>query len=76
MEDLRQSILETLARHYEQDPQRYTFVSSLLAEIGVPFDAAIGQMLVELQREGLIDIMQTTNIRVRLTAEGALCLER
>ena len=71
MAELRDQILSTLKAHYDEDPNAYTFVTSVLAEVGIPFDASMGEILVGLQKDGFIQIMQTTNIRIRLTSKGA-----
>ena len=71
MPDLRSQILTALHKIYSEDPNRYTFVSSLLSEFGIAYDVDVGNVFIALQKEGLIDVMSTTNIRIRLTKKGA-----
>lgn len=71
MDDLRTRILTALHNVYLEDPNRYTFVSTLLSEFGIPYDIEVGEVFIALQRDGFIDVMSTTNIRVRLTDSGA-----
>lgn len=71
MADLRDHILSALMRTYNDDPERYTFVSSILSELSIPYDASVGEIFISLQKEGLIDVLSTTNIRIRLTRKGA-----
>ncbi len=75
MDELTTKVLVALRKNYAQDPGRYVFVSTVLSELGVPFDASIGEALVSLQKQGLIEIMRTTNIRIRLTRKGAEALD-
>jgi len=57
-------------RTYREDPNRYTFVTTLLSDIGIPYDLTVGDELVALDREGLVEIMRTSNIRIRISAKG------
>jgi hypothetical protein len=71
MADLRADILEALKATYNEDPSRYTFVSSILSNLGIPYDLEVSRVFIDLQKSGFIEVMPTTNIRVRLTPAGA-----
>ncbi len=71
MADLRKDILNALLVTYNEDPNRYTFVSSILSNLGIPYNLEVGKVFIDLQKNGIIEVMSTTNIRIRLTPSGA-----
>ena len=71
MADLRQDILSALHATYREDPYRYTFVSTILSDLGIPYSQEVSNVFVDLQQNGYIEVMPTTNIRIRLTRSGA-----
>ena len=71
MADLKKDILSALLATYNEDPNRYTFVSTILSNLGMPYDLEVGKIFIDLQKQGFIEVMSTTNIRIRLTFTGA-----
>jgi 5'-nucleotidase len=37
----------------------------------IPYNLEVGKVFIELQKKGIIEVMSTTNIRIRLTHSGA-----
>jgi hypothetical protein len=68
--DLRDRILAALLARHEAHPDSYTYVSSILGDLGTAYDMEVGEVFTGLQREGLIEVLSTTNIRIRLTDKG------
>ena len=71
MADLKKDILSALLATYNEDQNRYTFVSTILSNLGIPYDLEVGKIFIDLQKQGFIEVMSTTNIRIRLTFTGA-----
>lgn len=71
MDEQLTRIMRALKKHHDEEPTRFVFISSLLSELAIPFDADLGTALAGLQKQGLVDIMSTSNIRIRLTDKGA-----
>jgi len=68
--ELRQDILSALRRHHNERPGSYTYVSTLLSDLGIPYDINVGNVFHSLQSEGLIEVIASTNVRIRLTPQG------
>jgi hypothetical protein len=70
MEELRASILRLLLTHNDEHPDTYTYVSSILSNLHHPYDMNASEAFSSLHTSGLIEVLSTTNIRIRLTDKG------